>query len=117
MERQIELLEMQRTTTYIFIIVTLVLTTISTSDINKLKGLKPLYSDSDAYNIEITSRIIVLVLLFSYLYINIESKKINANKKSYNLQIGVSILTIIAGIITLYVAYDNNQSSLENPIV
>ncbi|MDY3801137.1 MAG: hypothetical protein SOZ95_03765 [Bacilli bacterium] len=78
----------------------------------------------NAYIIASINRIVILIILLLFLYANYVDKNIdiieNKDLKADNLQIIASILTIISGIIVLYVTIEyfstNINSSLENPV-
>ncbi len=69
------------------------------------------------------NRILILLIAFLFLYINYKlyniSKQKHEDLKSYQLQIVASYLTIIAGIIAIYVVSlstsDNGIVDVENP--
>ena len=78
----------------------------------------------NAYIIASINRIVILIILLLFLYANYVDKNIDIIENKYlkadNLQIIASILTIISGIIVLYVTIEyfstNINSSLENPV-
>lgn len=78
----------------------------------------------NAYIIASINRIVILIILLLFLYANYVDKNIdiieNKDLKADNLQIIASILTIISGIIVLYITIEyfstNINSSLENPV-
>ena len=78
----------------------------------------------NAYIIASINRIVILIILLLFLYANYVDKNIdiieNKDLKADNLQIIASILSIISGIIVLYVTLEyfstNINSSLENPV-
>lgn len=78
----------------------------------------------NAYIIASINRIVILIILLLFLYANYVDKNIdiieNKDLKADNLQIIASILSIISGIIVLYVTIEyfstNINSSLENPV-
>ena len=78
----------------------------------------------NVYIIASINRIVILIILLLFLYANYVDKNIdiieNKDLKADNLQIIASILTIISGIIVLYVTIEyfstNINSSLENPV-
>ena len=78
----------------------------------------------NAYIIASINRIVIVIILLLFLYANYVDKNIdileNKDLKADNLQIIASILTIISGIIVLYVTIEyfstNINSSLENPV-
>ena len=76
------------------------------------------------FNLTLFNRILIVVLSLVFLYVNYKlydiSKKQGENLKSYKLQIVASILTIIAGVIALYVvslSTKENIVDVENPII
>ena len=78
----------------------------------------------NVYIISSINRIVILIILLLFLYANYVDKNIdileNKDLKADNLQIIASILSIISGIIVLYVTIEyfstNINSSLENPV-
>ena len=78
----------------------------------------------NVYIISSINRIVILIILLLFLYANYVDKNIdiieNKDLKADNVQIIASILTIISGIIVLYVTIEyfstNINSSLENPV-
>lgn len=90
----------------------------------ELEGKKELYTPEELLKITYFNRILIVVLSFVFLYVNYKlyeiSKEQGEDLKSYILQIIASILTIIAGIIALYVVGFSNTESIvdvENPII
>ena len=89
-----------------------------------IKYKKFILDPKNAYIIASINRIVILIILLLFLYANYVDKNIdileNKNLKADNLQILASILTIISGIIVLYVTIEyfstNINSSLENPV-
>lgn len=89
-----------------------------------IKYKKFILDPKNAYIIASINRIVILIILFLFLYANYVDKNIdileNKDLKADNLQIIASILTIISGIIVLYVTIEyfntNINSSLENPV-
>lgn len=89
-----------------------------------LEGNKPILDSKDSFNLTLFNRVLILVLSFVFLYVNYVlyniSKEEGEDLKSYKLQISASILTIIAGIIALYVVTLSNTENIvdvENPII
>ena len=82
---------------------------------------KNFYSNKLARQIGIINRLIIVILSLSYLYINVENKKISKKENNlFNLQISASVLTTIAAIIVLYVVISNNDYNvvgIENPAI
>lgn len=89
-----------------------------------IKYKKFILNPKNAYIIASINRIVILIILLLFLYANYVDKNIdileNKDLKADNLQIIASILTIISGIIVLYVTIEyfstNINSSLENPV-
>ena len=77
-----------------------------------------------ARNLTIFNRILALATVLVFLYVNyrlyVISKEENEDLKAYKLQIGASVLTLIASLIVLYVATTSTTESVqdvENPII
>ena len=89
-----------------------------------IKYKKFILDPKNAYIIASINRIVILIILLLFLYANYVDKNIdiieNKDLKADNLQIIASILTIISGIIVLYVTIEyfstNINSTLENPV-
>ena len=89
-----------------------------------IKYKKFVLDPKNVYIIASINRIVILIILLLFLYANYVDKNIdileNKDLKADNLQIIASILTIISGIIVLYVTIEyfstNINSSLENPV-
>ena len=89
-----------------------------------IKYKKFILYPKNAYIISSINRIVILIILLLFLYANYVDKNIdileNKDLKADNLQIIASILSIISGIIVLYVTIEyfstNINSSLENPV-
>lgn len=89
-----------------------------------IKYKKFILDPKNAYIIASINRIVILIILLLFLYANYVDKNIdileNKDLKADNLQIIASILSIISGIIVLYVTIEyfstNINSSLENPV-
>lgn len=113
--KQTELLKLQLVSSYIFIFVAMVLNTITHNQILNDEGKPPIYTLEESKEIEIACRNISLIILLIFLYINIENSKEN-QKSGFDIQIAASVLTVIAGALTLYNTYTTfNSSNLENP--
>lgn len=89
-----------------------------------IKYKKFILDPKNVYIISSINRIVILIILLLFLYANYVDKNIdileNKDLKADNLQIIASILSIISGIIVLYVTIEyfstNINSSLENPV-
>lgn len=83
-----------------------------------------LFTSKTAFKITLFNRILIIVLSFIFLYVNYVfykvSKEEDENLKPYILQIIASIITIIPGIIALYVVLLSSTEDIadvENPII
>ena len=108
--------------TIAFIILLLVSLTLTYNQILNFQKLKPLYNNKTADNILKGYRVFGLLIAIGYLIIDIIDKNIkekySKNTKSATLQIDAGILTVIATVIVLYVAFmGNNETDIENPEV
>lgn len=119
-EKKIQLLKLDELDSILFIGAILISIFLAQNQINKYEG-KPYY---ETYKIELGNRLFVLGIIISFLYISIENYKIakNENKdlKPFILQIIASVITLIAGLITLYIVYYNrtiDEADIENPEV
>lgn len=119
-EKKIQLLKLDELASLLFIGAILISIFLTQNQINKYKE-KPYY---ETYKIELVNRLFVLGIIISFLYISIENYKIvkNENKdlKPFILQIIASVITLIAGLITLYIVYYNrtiDEADIENPEV
>lgn len=118
-----ELTKLELTTTIAFTISLFISLSLVYNSYLKYDG-KNFYTDKLAQNIGIFNRIFVTILTISYLYINIQNKKLAKNKDKkielFNLQIGASSLSLLAALIALYVVInssDYNIVSIENPSI
>lgn len=90
----------------------------------ELEGKNELYTPEELLKITYFNRILIVVLSIIFLYVNYKlyeiSKEEGEDLKSYIFQIIASILTIIAGLIALYVVGLSETESIvdvENPII
>lgn len=90
-----------------------------------LEKKRPLFSVNTTQKISLTNRLITLITLIAFLIYNYKlyeiSKKEGEDLTNYILQIIASLLSVIAGIIVLYVVINSNPddsiSEVENPII
>ncbi len=118
--KKIQLLRLDEIDSTLFIGAILISIFIAQNQINKYEG-KPYY---DTYKIELGNRLLVLGIIISFLYISVEnyeiSKKENKDLKPFILQIVASVITLVAGLITLYIVFYNksiDEADVENPEV
>lgn len=89
-----------------------------------LEKKESLFSADTTLNITLFNRILIVIISFIFLYVNYIfyeiSKKEGEDLKPYILQIIASIITIIPGLIALYVVFlseTENVVDVENPII
>ena len=120
-----ELININLITTILYLISLFISVSLIYNDRKVIRNEQRLYTDKQSKSIFFFNRIFIIILACSYLYVNHETKKLAKIKgkdlKNFNLQIDSSLLSILADIIVLYVAYDNlknlglSQSTFENP--
>ncbi len=108
--------------TLLFILLLIISLTLTYNQILKFQKQKPLYSNKTADDILKIYRVIGLIIALGYLIIDVIDKGVkeenNLDTKTANLQIDAGILTVIATLIVLYVAFTSDSSDdLENPDV
>ena len=117
-------IELQILLSIFFILTTIISIILLYNEDLYIKYKKFILDPKNAYIIASINRIVILIILLLFLYANYVDKNIdileNKDLKADNLQIIASILTIISGIIVLYVTIEyfstNINSSLENPV-
>lgn len=120
--KEIETLDLQMIISFIFILTIITSIILTYNQDYYLRYGKRLIDTDKAIAITKINRIIIIILLISFLYINYEFKEVDALKgndlTADNLQIIASYLSIIAGLIILYVVFEYGQENLtttENP--
>lgn len=90
----------------------------------KLEEKKQFHTPEELLSITYFNRILIILISLVFLYVNYKlyeiSKEQKENLKPYTLQIIASILTVIAGIIALYVvtlSSTETVADVENPII
>ena len=113
---EVELFYLQILLTFGLIISLLISATLSYNEILKIENKKPLYSKKEEKNILIFNRCFSSLIALGFLYINIYEKK-TSKQNSSNLQISASTLTLIASLLVLYTAFNDNNSvqNIDNP--
>lgn len=118
---EVKLLNWQFILSSLFIISTLISLTLTYNEILKRKKETPLYTPREELAVLRFNRIFAFLIALSFVFINISDKSV---RKRYNdcdegamdMQIGASILTLLATLIVLYLAFSSNSSSdLDNP--
>lgn len=122
-EEEVNLITIQLLSSFLFIITTLISTVLTYDLYLKKTKQQPLFTDKIASQIDAVNRTIILALIVILLFVNVEYVDVMKNKgkdpTNSELQVATAILTLIAGSISLYVAYkqlddDFNLSDIEN---
>lgn len=121
--REIELLDLQLITTYIFVGSLFISILLTYDDKIRIKENRHILSQKDSAALSIFNRSLVVLLGISFLYINYENRKLGIIKqediKPYNLQLTASGFSIISSLIVLYVVITSGNYSIivsgENP--
>ena len=89
-----------------------------------LEKKETIFDSKESFNITLFNRILIVILSFVFLYVNVKlynlSKDEGEDLKSYMLQIVASVLSIISGLIALYVvglSTTENLVDVENPVI
>lgn len=123
-EKEIRALDFQMIISFIFILATLVSIIITYNESYYLKYGRRLINLKDAKTITKINRIIIIILLFAFLYISYQIREIDAAKGKNltpdDLQILASYLSILAGLVVLYIVFKYSEDALtttENPSI
>lgn len=122
-EEEIRAIDYQIIGLVITLISTIIAIVLTYNEKLKVQKKKTLFDSKTFLALSYFNRLLILLLAFLFLYINYKlyylSKEEGEDLTSYELQILASYLTIIAGIIALYVVslstYDDGVVSVENP--
>ncbi|MBR2833311.1 MAG: hypothetical protein IKE75_02650 [Bacilli bacterium] len=117
---EIKLLKWQFLLSSFFIISTLISLTLTYNEILKRKKQSPLYSPKEQVNVLRFNRVLASLIATCFIVINVIDKNV---RKKYNdcdetvadLQICASMITFIATLIVLYIAFSNSSDDIENP--
>lgn len=122
-EEEVNLITIQLLASLLFIITTLISTALTYDLYLKKTKQQPLFTNKVASQIDAINRTIILALIIILLFVNIAYvdviKRKGKDTTNSELQVVTAILTLIAGAISLYVAYrqldeDFNLSDIEN---
>ena len=121
-EEKIKLIDIQIIGSIVFIITLLVSITLNYSQRNYTLYKRPLFDRKTTYIISNINRILVLIVVISFLYTSYEFKKI-AEKKDSNialneLDVFAATLSVISAIIVLYITANSpveDSLNIENP--
>ncbi len=122
--KEIKYIDYQIITSVVSIIVIIISIVLLYNEQIYLENKKYVISPKKARNLTIFNRVLALITVLIFLYVNYRlyfiSKEENENLKPYKLQISASVLTVIASIIVLYVATTSTTETVpdvENPII
>lgn len=120
--QEIDLIEVQTVASFLFIITIIISIFLNLNEKYKLECGRGYIDDDLSYNILLGNRIVIFIILIVYFYISYENKKLDMinkkNLKADDLELIVSILSIIGGLIILYSVYKygrNSAAIFENP--
>jgi len=123
-EEELKAIDIQLYTLIVVLISTVISIAITYNQKLNLEKKETLFSSKESFNITLFNRILIVILSFVFLYVNVKlynlSKEEGEDLKSYILQIIASILSIIAGLIALYVVGLSNTENIvdvENPVI
>lgn len=115
------LIKKQITLSLVLLITVIISITLSYNELKKMQNQKKLITKKHQKLINQINRIIALLIAIGYLIINIKDKKTKTkyqkDTKNANLQITVSLISLISAIIVLYIAFqeESEEVELENP--
>ena len=114
-EAEAEVIDIQIVASFIFILTLIVSIFLNINERNKLLYNKPFLTSKQADAILKANRIIILGLFFVFLSLALRDREIdiikNVDLTSDNLEIIVSILAIIGGLIVLYDVYNYGEET------
>ncbi len=109
-EAEAEVIDIQIVASFIFILTLIVSIFLNINERNRLLYNKPFLTNEQADAILKTNRFVILALFFVFFSLALRDKEIdeikNLDLTSDNLEIIVSILAIIGGLIVLYDVYN-----------
>lgn len=115
-----KLLYTQAILSVIFIFTTVISITLTYNEILTHLHKKNIYDNKTQKNILKINRVIVFLVAIGFLVINIRDKNVkkkygNCNEWSANLQIDASFINLIATFIVLYIAFNGDNITDQNP--
>lgn len=114
-EAEAEVIDIQIVTSFLFILTLIVSIFLNINERNKILYNEPFLTDEQADAILKTNRIVILGLFFVFLSLAFRNKEIdqikNEDLTADNLEIIVSILAIIGGLIVLYSVYNYSEDT------
>lgn len=123
-EKEIRAIDIQLWALFIALISAVISIIITYNQRLDLEDLETPLDSKQLFNLTLFNRILIIVLSLVFLYVNYVLYKISKDEgedlKAYILQIIASVLTVITGIIALYVvgmSTTENIVDVENPII
>ena len=116
MNKEIKNIDLQLLSSIIFICASLISLTITADEKLIQENKKNIYTKNEALNLSIINRIVILVSIFISLYVsytNYKNSLKEREKYKTSLLLFTNILTLISGIIILYISIINkNEDTL-----
>lgn len=116
MNKEIKNIDLQLLSSIIFICASLISLTITVDEKLIQENKKNIYTKNEALNLSIINRIVILVSIFISLYVsytNYKNSLKEREKYKTSLLLFTNILTLISGIIILYISIINkNEDTL-----
>lgn len=123
-EKEVDIINVQLATLFISLFSLILSIIITYNQKLNLEDKDEILDTDDLFKITLFNRVLIVIVSLIFLYVNYKLYEISKDEgedlKSYNLQIVASILTVIAGLIALYVvslSKGNDTVDVENPII
>lgn len=123
-EAEAEVIDIQIVTSFLFILTIIVSIFLNINERNKILYNEPFLTSKQVDAILKTNRIVILGLFFVYFSLALRSKEIdelkNVDLTADNLELIVSFLAVVGGLIVLYIIYnygEDTPASYENPTI
>ena len=124
MEEEVRIINVQLITLFVSLFSLLLSIIITYNQKLSLENKDEILGTDDLFKITLFNRVLIVVISLIFLYVNYKlyeiSKYEGEDLKSYELQIVASIITVVAGLIALYVvslSTGNDTVDIENPII
>ncbi|MBQ9011718.1 MAG: hypothetical protein IJ093_03625 [Bacilli bacterium] len=118
---EVELLNWQLILSLLFILTTIISISLTYNQILKHNHKNLLFSSTFEQDILKINRMVATLIAVGFIIINVRDKKVKqaynlCDEVTANLQISASVVTFIASLIVLYVAFSNSgEDDIENP--
>lgn len=123
-EEEIKLINVQLVALGVALISAVISIVITYNQKLEMENRETIYDSEGAFKVTLFNRILIVIIAFVFLYVNYDLYKISKAEgedlKAYILQIVASVLTVITGLIALYVvtlSTTENLVDVENPII